>query len=640
MKRNPTDPDDGVSRRSVLAAGAAGLSLSMSGCMDNVRSVVSRDGDEELSLSILTVPTEDGRATAQIADHLEENLRTVGIDASTVIRSRSEFLEQSLIDGDFDIYVGRHPADYDPDFLYEALHSTYARANESGWQNPFGFASTLFDRRLEEQRRLDGDERRELFVDRSYNFLDTLAAEKPFDPICRPSEIRVARSDRFDGWDEDHRHLATRTGYLGLEPTDDDIERLTALVTDARPSRNVNPLSATVRERGTVVDLLYDSLGTVVYTDEGIEVASWLAESWTEVDRDEIGHPDDESNGDSKTDDESDGDKTPDDSDDKTTLEITLRDGCTFHSTDDDDDGEPVTARDVAFTYRFLEDTTLGQSSTPAPAPRYRGQTSAVDEVVVADDADDTLWLTVDGGRDVAERALTVPILPRHIWLPELEDRISDFDDFSVEQGEWSLVTTDSVEPIGSGPYRFESQSERSYLHLERFEDHFTLREDLEEDHLRGPLVDELRFSVEPNNQGAISRVENDSADLMSSSIDAHAIGRIPEDHDDVVRLEDNSWTFYHVGFNMRRTELGFRKAVCRLIDKEWIVENIFYDHAEPLATPVTDAWTPDRLAWDGEDPETPFIGTDGDVNVEAAHAMLESEGYTIDEDGAVLRRG
>jgi len=49
------------------------------------------------------------------------------------VRSQSEMLKAVLIDHDFDIYVGLHPADYDPDFLYETLHSTYA--NEAGWQN-------------------------------------------------------------------------------------------------------------------------------------------------------------------------------------------------------------------------------------------------------------------------------------------------------------------------------------------------------------------------------------------------------------------------------------------------------------------------------------------------------------------------
>lgn len=139
MNCNPTDPVDGVDRRSVLAAGAAGLSLSLSGCVDTVQRVVDQDGTDQLSLSIVTVPADADRESIRIAYHLESHLEAIGVDVTLKVRSRTDFLKTVLIDHDFDIYVGQHPADYDPDFLYEALHSTYA--NEAGWQNPFGFDS-------------------------------------------------------------------------------------------------------------------------------------------------------------------------------------------------------------------------------------------------------------------------------------------------------------------------------------------------------------------------------------------------------------------------------------------------------------------------------------------------------------------
>ena len=615
MNCDATDPVDGVNRRSVLAAGAAGLSLSLSGCTDTVRSVVDEDWDDRLSLSLLTVPADGNRENLRIARHLESNLEAVGIDVTLTMRSPSELLERVLIDHDFDVYVGRHPAEYDPDFLYEALHSTYA--NESGWQNPYGFNNVAFDTLLENQRRAVGDERDEHVA----SILHSLAAEKPFDPICRPDEYRVARTDRFDGWETGH--LATRRGYLGLEPVGDadDVERLDALVTDARPSQNVNPLSATIRDRGTVVDLLYDSLGTVV---DG-EVQPWLAAGWEWSHN--VEEPDD---ADTAVDDDSDdAPATP--ADGPSTATITLREECTFH------DGEPVTADDVAFTYRLLEDTTLGRTSFPSPAPRYRGHVSAVEDVVVEDDH--RLQVTFDANQAVGERALTVPILPRHVWLEELEDRLGDIDDDVDSQGQWGLVTTSSVEPIGSGPYRFESQSERSYLSLERFDDHFTRRDGVD---LLAPHAEELRFNVDPGSQSSIARVENGAADVTASMLEAHSIGDVPDDDPDVYADTADSWTFYHVGFNTRTppcSNLHFRRAVCQLIDKGWVVDEIFYGRAEPLATPVTDDWVPDPgtsdvdLTWDGDDPVTPFAGTDGTLNVPAARSAFEAAGYPVEDD-------
>ncbi|WP_440769637.1 ABC transporter substrate-binding protein [Natronorubrum sp. DTA28] len=599
MNRTTTDPVDGVDRRSVLAAGAAGLSLSLSGCIDSVRSVVTGEEDDQLSLSIVTVPRDDNRETVQIARHLESNLQAVGIDADLTVRSRSEFLEMTLIDHDFDLYVGRHPADFDPDFLYEALHSTYA--DESGWQNPFGLTVREIDRLLEEQRLADPDDRKATIEP----LLEEIAVEKPFEPICRPTEYRVA-SDRFEGWDDSH--LATRRGYLGLEP-DDDVERLNALVTDARPSRNVNPLSATVRERGTVVDLLYDSLGTLV----GDEIRPWLAEGWEWDDETE---------------------------DDGTAATVTLREDCTFH------DGEPVTAADVAFTYAFLEDTSYTSATHPSPAPRYRGHVSAIDEIETDDEDEYTLRISFDAGREVAERALTVPILPEHVWLAELNDRIGDIDDFSAPQGRWGIVTSDAIDPIGSGPYQFESQSERDHLTLERFDDHFTLDEDddtLDADVHLEPTVDEIRFTVDPGSVSSIERVASGGADLTESMLEAFSLADIPED-DGIERYDDDSWTFYHLGFNTRRMPCGdfrFRQAVAQLIDKEWVIDEVFFDeaHAEPLATPVTDDWTPDNLEWDSDDDlVTRFLGSDGEPNVTLAHDMFEEIGYRYDEDAGRLR--
>ncbi|QSW98368.1 ABC transporter substrate-binding protein [Haloterrigena alkaliphila] len=602
MKCNPTDPTDGVDRRSVLAAGAAGLSLSLSGCVESVQSVVNGDGNEHMSLSIVTVPGDAGPETVQIARHLERNLKEIGINASLTMRSPADFLEKVLIDHDFDIYVGRHPADYDPDFLYEALHSTYA--TESGWQNPFGFDRWSFDSLLEDQRRADGEDRRRDIAE----VLDGIANEKPFQPICRPDEVRIARTDRFEGWDE--TLFPTRSAYLGLDPVS-DTDRLNALVTDARASQNLNPLSATTRDRGTVVDLLYDSLGTVV---DG-EVTAWLAESW------EFEPASDES-------DDSPG----------TTATVTLREDCRFH---DDEPNTPrtVTANDVFFTYRFLADTALGQAQHPSPPPRYRGHTSAVEDVEIVDER--TLRFTFDASTEVAKRAFTVPIFPRHIWREELENRIDDLDEFTAPQGRWGLVTSNSVPPIGSGPYRLAEREERSHVLLERFDDHFTLREDAEADHLRAPLAEELRFTVDTGSASSINRIESGNGDVTASMLASSTIRGIPDDSD-IERLDSPSWTFFHVGFNTRRppcSNLHFRRAVCQAIDTQWLVDEVFHGHAQPLATPLTDEWTPDDLAWDGEDPVTPFAGSDGTLNVEAARAAFESAGYPIDDEGRVLRK-
>ncbi|WP_226481701.1 ABC transporter substrate-binding protein [Natrinema amylolyticum] len=597
MNWNPSPPDDdGVSRRSFLAAGVTGAALTTSGCIDRVQSVVDQGEDEQFSLSITTVPADADRQNVRIARRLEANLEKVGVDVSLDMRSRSELLEAVLIDHNFDCYVGLHPAGYDPDFLYEALHSTYA--NEAGWQNPFGFTNMAFDTHLENQRRTDGDER-ERHV---RAVLTGLARAKPFDPICIPEEHRVARANRFDGWSGGN--LATRHGYLGLEPAD-GVDRLHALVTDSRMTRNLNPLSATLRNRGTTIDLLYDSLGT---EHEG-DVKPWLAESWefAEV----------TSDSDSET-----ADGVP-----MRTATITLREACQFH------DGEPVTAEDVAFTYKFLSDTSWGRAPVPSPAPRYRGHADVIEEVTVDDDRE--LTVTVTGGRETVERAFTVPILPRHVWL-ELIDQYATGGDFTAPQGRWSVVSGNNIPPVGSGPFQFDSRSEDESLVLQRFEEHFTLRDDVE---LPEPTVEEVQFSVDPASNSSITRVEDGGADVTATMLNAHSVPTIP-DSPDLEHLRSPSRAFYHLGFNVRNAPFSnphVRRAVTQLLDKEAIATDVFYEKATPVATPVTDEWVPGSLEWSGDDPVTPFAGTDGDLNVEAAKVAFERAGFRYDDNGRLL---
>ncbi|WP_408959226.1 ABC transporter substrate-binding protein [Natrinema sp. 74] len=596
MNWNPSPPTDGVSRRSFLAAGVAGATVATSGCIDRVRSVVNQSGHNRLSLSITTVPADADRQNIRIARRLEDRLKKVGINVSMDMRSRSELLKTVLIEQDFDLYIGLHPADYDPDFLYEALHSTYAP--EAGWQNPFGFTNIAFDTRLEAQRRTDGTER----IDHIKSVLRGLAQTKPFEPICLPDEIRVADAERFDGWTDSD--LSTRHGYLGLESAD-SVDQLHALLTSGRTTVNLNPLSATFRKQGTTIDLLYDSLGS----ERDGTIDPWLADSWKWTEK-------------ATNSNTSDRDETA-----TRTATVSLREGCTFH------DGKPVTADDVAFTYRFLADTSLGRADVRSPAPQYRGHVSIVDEITVKDDYQ--LEITVTSSREVAERAFTVPILPAHVWRKRVNQHAAA-GDFTAPQGRWSVVTANNVPPIGSGPYRFETRTEDETLVLRRFDDHFTLRDDVA---LSGPTVDELRFTVDPGSVSSINRVEDGNADLTASMLSAHSLGAI-SDSSDVERLESPSRMFYHIGFNVRNAPFSnphFRRAITQLLDKEAIVDDVFYSNATPTATPVTGKCVPASLEWTGEDPVTPFVGSNGRLNVEAAKSAFEAAGFRYDNNGRLL---
>ena len=602
----PSPAKSAVSRRSFLAAGAAGATLATSGCLNQVREAVGKAVSGQLSLSIGTVPADADRQSVQIARRLEANLQQAGIDVSIDMRSPSELLKAVLIEHDFDLYVGHHPAGYDPDFLYGMLHSSFA--TEAGWQNPFGFTNMVFDTLLEEQRRAEGTERDRLVQ----SVLTALAKSKPFEPICLPDEYRVASTDRFDGWNE--TDLTPRHGYLEPAPAD-GVDELLALKTDSRPTSNLNPLSATMRERDTTIDLLYDSLGTVHDGD----VQPWLAEdiTWTDIEP-------------------ADGEQGP-----TQTATVTLREGCLFHDNEQlagpdgqlSDEERRLTAEDVAFTYRFLEDTSLGRAPVPSPAPRYQGHVSVVDRVTVESEYE--LTFSMNASQPVANRALTVPILPKRFWR-NLVDQQATNGEFTAPQGRWIAVTGDHVPPIGSGPFQFESRTEGDQLVFTRFDDHFTNREGVD---LSSPPVDELRFDIDPSSASAVGRIADGNADVTASMLAADVLNDLPETSD-VETLNHPSRTFYHIGFNVRNAPFSnthFRRAVAQLIPKQAIVDDVFYGHATPTAAPLPDEWVPERLVWDGEDPITPFLGSNGQLNVEAAKAAFEAAGFRYDDNGRLI---
>ncbi len=583
MALDPSDTTGGVGRRALLAGTAAGLAATTGGCTRRFRNVTGRDAPEQLSVTIATLVDDYDRNAIRIAKRLAEHLEAVGADVTLETLPPVELFRRVLINTDFDVYVGRHPADRDPDFLYEALHSVYA--DEPGWQNPFGVTSMSLDDHLETQRTLEGADRREELT----AVLDWLAAEQPLTPLCRPDEVRLVRTDRFDGWGQNHP--VTRLGYLGLEALTGDGE-LRAVLTETRPTQNLNPLSAEYRNRSTVVSLLYDS----ILVSDGDDAVPWLAES---IDR---------------------GDSS---------VTVTLREDVRWH------DGRTLTADDVAFTYRFLADTSLEENGIPSPSPQYRGLGTVFDSIDVEGDSRRTLRLETECGPDVTTRALTVPILPEHVWADRTDE--ASFGGIASATGTTDAVVTDNVPPVGSGPFAFEDRTERERLVLERFSDHFTLRSDVS---LPEPTAETVRIRIEPRSEGAIERVERGDADATISTLEAAPVAEVSESAD-VRLLESPSWTFYHVGFNVRNAPFSnpyVRRTVARLLDKAWIASEVFGGGATPVSTPVTDDWVPDHLEWDGTDPEVPFFGTDGDLEVETARDAFE-ETFTYDEEGRLLAR-
>lgn len=583
-----------TTRRGALGV-AAGLATVTGGCLQRTRNLFGRGTARQLSLSIKTVPADSDRAATRIARRLGEHLAAAGIEVSVVLETEDELRRSVLINHDFDLYVARYPDHVNPDFLRPLLHSVFV--NEPGWQNPFGFVDLSVDELLDRQRTTEGTARRRAVTE----LLRTVAANQPFTVIGYPDEVRATRTGRFEGWRSPG--LASTLGYLSLrrrDGTTGDLGGLRVTITDERVTRNFNPIAVEFRNQGTITGLLYDPLAR----RSEDTVLPWLAEDWAW----------EEAAG-------------------ATTARVRLREGLTWH------DGRPLTAEDVAFTYVFLQDTSLGEGSVPAPAPRFRGRVSLI-ESIEAVDGRTVRFDFGDTSAPVAVRTFTVPILPENEWRPQSTP--ADLAGLDLFEGITEALIWDNPDPVGSGVLRFEGSVADESLTLRRFEDHFLARGDGPAERFDGGIAfEELTARVAPSDEAAVELVATDEADGTASSVGPHVVPVIGR-NEDLQLVVTPSRSFYHVGYNVRREPLGnprFRRAVARLLDKRYTADTVFDGYATPSASPMdrTD-WTPSDLHWTDEDPMTPFVGTDGELDVRAARELFRDIGYQYDDDRLVER--
>ncbi|MFQ3318227.1 MAG: peptide/nickel transport system substrate-binding protein [Natronomonas sp.] len=581
-------PDSALRRRTLLA-GAAGTLAATSGCVGELRNLMGRERSSQLSLSIATMPASDDPYAVRIANELADNLQQAGIDTTVDLMSQDVLLRNVLINQDFDIYVARYPSEATPDELRSLLHSSYGE--EAGWQNPFGFSDLGVDELLDGQRQTDGQERRNVIHD----IQRELVRQQPFTVVSFPDRIAGTRDDRFQGWPAGGP--SELPDYLALE-TVAESDTIRLLLTDPRITRNRNPIAAEHRDRGDIVGLVYDSLIREV-DDESVP---WLARDI-----------------------EWDGDGA---------ATVRLRE-TPWH------DGTQVTASDIDFTYRFLKDTSLGEFDTSQPTPWLRGATSLVDEVEVIADDECRIEFTTSV-RDIARRALELPILPEHIWAERSNP--ADVAGLDIVGRTTEALVVSNEEAIGSGPLQFVEASQDQSLLLERFDDHFLEAGDASgiPSPLNGGLpFQQARFDIVPSHDTAVEVLETAGADASIDGLQASVVPRIGRS-DDISLTVRQSAAFYHVGYNCRNAPLSnprFRQAVARLIDRDYLVSDAFNGYAGATELPLSADWTPSDLRWDGEG-SLPFAGENGILDVSAARDGFRDAGYQYDDDRLVHRGG
>lgn len=289
--------------------------------------------------------------------------------------------------------------------------------------------------------------------------------------------------------------------------------------------------------------------------------------------------------------------RTWDRSEDGATVTFRLRDDVSWH------DGEPVTAADVAFTFRTARNPNVGA----AMAHRF----SAWDSVEVLGDHE--LRFHVDPSADLSTGLFAwamTPVAPEHL--------LGD-----VPPSELSTAPFGTREPVGSGPFRFVDHRAGDRWILEANPDH--------PEALGGrPYLDRLVYRVVPDESTLLAELRRGEVHFYMKVLPSQA-ERIREAPD--LRLATFSFPQYgFVAWNTRRAPFGeeaLRRALTLAIDRRALISSQLHG----LGSPATGPLGPWQWAYDTTWRPAPH-------DPDSARALLDGLGWRDGDGDGVRERG
>ncbi len=287
-------------------------------------------------------------------------------------------------------------------------------------------------------------------------------------------------------------------------------------------------------------------------------------------------------------------------SDDGLTWTFRIRKGVTWQ------DGQPLTARDVAFSYNYVIDNEMGA---------FSNYTSSVDEVTATDDH----TAVVKCSKPKADMLYaTVPILPEHIWG-------------TIKPADAETSFKNSPPCIGSGPWQVVEWKKNQYVRMVANKEYWG----------GAPKADELIFRFYTNwdtmamdlKSGQIAYAKIPQAQFASfEGLDGYgANAAAPDNNFD--ELGFNCYTGPSLG-HPACADPAFRHALNWAVDREKVAEIGYSGYAEPATSILMSGfWTDPDYHWE------PPADEKYTFDLERAGQELDAAGYT-DTDGDGLREG
>ncbi|MFB6097017.1 MAG: ABC transporter substrate-binding protein [Haloferacaceae archaeon] len=274
---------------------------------------------------------------------------------------------------------------------------------------------------------------------------------------------------------------------------------------------------------------------------------------------------------------------------DEKTIDMTLRDGMTWH------DGEDLTAEDLKFTFDFLTEYSF---------PKYDPYMSDVESATIQNDRTVRVKLAGPNVAFLTSAMTFMNILPKHIWesVPDKVDKPVNYN-MPVE------------EMVGSGPLQITDKT-TDELQMERFDDHF-----------EPPAFEEFIFV----NRASMEAVRADFVEQnihMTTSSPPPSVTNELAKKDYIKKSKAPSVLQMKFSFDLSSKpfqDRAFRRALFQATDAKKIGQ-IFYNGEVNEADGTL---VHPELQWGRNDLES--VGT---ANVEKAKQTLIDAGYSFDNQG------
>lgn len=526
-----------------VGAGAFAAALAATGLPAQAQEL----GEPVPQLSVVYYATDMGPEFEQSARALADDWGKLGLSLQLQPIQFSTFVSQYIVGGQLEdiavFTVGADPDRVDPAYWVYDIAACEQRRNGSK------FCDEEYSSLAAAQRSIiDPDERLAAVYELQERFVEAM----PFWPVINRVYGIIYNSDKWENVTSPEpiaAHEALLDPWLAARPKTDDRWLDWAYFEDVS---TYNPLS----EEGAPgwLRYIYDTFAK--NTADG-ETIPWAAEAWNFVD--------------------------------DRTIEISLRDGMTFH------DGEPVTAEDAVFTIQNIVEW-----MPPAMSSR-------INNLAGAEQVDDMTFRILLKEPDAAFEMTVLTylfILPEHVWSEAPENAV-----------EWDVVAADKV--IGSGPFKFRTWRINEVHELETFTDHFN-----------APEYDGIRRLALGQADAIRQAMLDGTGDIATTVLPVATMSDMAEQNDHLEFLEVPSHSTMFVWLNNERepyTDVEFRRALRMASNKQRVV----IEGWQGFGAVASEGNVPAALGrWHNSDLEQiPF-------DVEGARAILEEAGYGWDSQG------